>query len=171
MAKGTGDSLNFRSVPSSFGKELVPVQFLQKGTSSRNLRSFGPFLTMFGHLKKHERTHKEQKPFACSKCDMAFNYDHILKEHERTHKGEKLFACTKCAKKFQESGNLKKHARTHKGQKPFVCSKFDKAFKYINHLRNHERTYIEEKQFALNRQIASLSLNVLSHLEHANSFP
>ena len=43
-AKGTGDPLNSRSVPRSFQKELVPVQFLKKGTSSRNERSFGQFL-------------------------------------------------------------------------------------------------------------------------------
>ena len=39
-AKGTGDPLNYRSVPSSFEKELVPVQFLKKEITSRNERSF-----------------------------------------------------------------------------------------------------------------------------------
>ena len=86
-------------------------------------------------------------------------------------KREKLFDCSKSDIAFEQRAHMQRHERTHKGEKPFVCSKFDKAFKYINHLRNHERTYTEEKQFALNRQIASLSLNVLSHLEHANSFP
>ena len=45
-AKGTDDHPNCRSVPRSFEKELVPVQFLTKGTSSRNLRSSGQFLEM-----------------------------------------------------------------------------------------------------------------------------
>ena len=45
-AKGTDDHPNYRSVPRSFEKELVPVQFLKKGTSSRNERSFAQFLEM-----------------------------------------------------------------------------------------------------------------------------
>ena len=44
--KGTGNLANCRSVPRSFEMELVPVQFLKKGTSSRNERSFGPFLQL-----------------------------------------------------------------------------------------------------------------------------
>ena len=46
-AKGTGSSKIFSSVPRSFGKELVPVQFLPKGTSYMKLSSFCQFLTMF----------------------------------------------------------------------------------------------------------------------------
>ena len=50
--KGTGGSQNYRSVPSSFEKELVPVQFLKKGTSSRNELSFGQFLFLLSWLKQ-----------------------------------------------------------------------------------------------------------------------
>ena len=52
-AKGTGDFENCRSVPRSSQKELVPVQFLKKGTSSRNERSFGPFLELFGNMQSY----------------------------------------------------------------------------------------------------------------------
>ena len=48
--KGTGNLANCRSVPRSFEKELVPVQFLKKGTSSWNERSFSQFLELFGYL-------------------------------------------------------------------------------------------------------------------------
>ena len=52
-AKGTGDPKNYRSVPRSFKKELVPVQFLKKGTSSRNERSFTQFLEMTAYTVQY----------------------------------------------------------------------------------------------------------------------
>ena len=45
LIKGTKIFKFFSSVPSSFRMELVPVQFLKKGTSSRNFRSLNEFLT------------------------------------------------------------------------------------------------------------------------------
>ena len=46
----------FSSVPSSFRMELVPVQFLKKGTSSRNFRSLNEFLTQTA--RKHLEVQK-----------------------------------------------------------------------------------------------------------------
>jgi len=45
LFKGTKIYNFFSSVPSSFRMELVPVQFLKKGTSSRNFHSLNEFLT------------------------------------------------------------------------------------------------------------------------------
>ena len=66
-----------------------------------------------GHLKEHERTHKREKPFKCSKCDKNFSIAGHLKKHERTHTGEKPFECTTCFKSFSQEGNLKRHEKTH----------------------------------------------------------
>ena len=46
--KGTKIFNFFSSVQSSFRMELVPVQFLKKGTRSRNFCSLNEFLTQTG---------------------------------------------------------------------------------------------------------------------------
>jgi len=41
-----------------------------------------------------EIIHTREKPFACAKCDQAFNRSDTLKKHERTHTGEKPYKCS-----------------------------------------------------------------------------
>ena len=108
-------------------------------------------------MKRHERTHTNQfeetqkdtrtrkKPFACSKCDKAFQNGNILKTHEKTHTAEKPFACYQCDTAFAQLNSLKRHERTHTGKKPFPCFKCDKAFTHSGDLKTHERIHTGEK--------------------------
>ncbi|KAH7699079.1 hypothetical protein AAVH_33818 [Aphelenchoides avenae] len=46
-------------------------------------------------LTEHRATHKEHKPFHCSKCPKRFAAAYILREHERRH-GNVSTQCTQC---------------------------------------------------------------------------
>ena len=67
-----------------------------------------------GDLKTHERTHAGEKPFFCSKWEIAFTQISSLKIHESSHTFEKPFACSKCDKK--------KHKRAHTERSHLVAT-------------------------------------------------
>merc|ERR1712108_39930 len=51
--------------------------------------------TRSSSLYSHERTHMEEKPFTCSRCDKSFKRHGDLKRHEKTHKAEKAQSLSK----------------------------------------------------------------------------
>ena len=66
-------------------------------------------------MKRHERTHTGEKPYACNKCHKAFKESGKLKIHERIHTGEKPYVCKTCPRSFSQSSNLKRHKCTVEG--------------------------------------------------------
>ena len=46
-----------------------------------------------GNLKKDDRTHTEEKPFKCLKCDKSISKSDHLEKHEQTHTIDKPFKC------------------------------------------------------------------------------
>lgn len=50
------------------------------------------FHTMFA-MKRHNKKHTGEKPFACNYCQRKFGEKSTLKRHERMHTGEKLICC------------------------------------------------------------------------------
>lgn len=62
--------------------------------------------------KTHEKIHsggisEEDKPYACSTCDMRFLHPCRLTKHMKTH--ERPFPCTECTKTFSSQALLSKH--------------------------------------------------------------
>ena len=109
-------------------------------------------------MKRHERTHRGEKPFACSKCDKSFKERSNLMRHERTQTGEKPFACSHCDKAFLTNQNLNTHERTHHtGEKPFVCSNCHKAFKHRGQLKVHMQ---QKHQFSTENQETALKTGI-----------
>ncbi|KZO97485.1 hypothetical protein CALVIDRAFT_479912, partial [Calocera viscosa TUFC12733] len=55
------------------------------------------------------------KVFACQlhTCGRVFKRMEHLRRHQRTHTMEKPYACAKCGKRFSRSDNLAQHVRTH----------------------------------------------------------
>ena len=82
-------------------------------------------------LKRHVKTHSEDKPFSCSKCDYGCNDLSNLKKHEKTHKNKRPFKCRTCGKKFSLSHHLHVHERIHRNERSYKCEDCGKAFTQV----------------------------------------
>lgn len=91
-----------------------------------------------GHLLQHMRIHMEEKPHACSQCNMRFVQKSQLTVHERIHSGIKPYRCQICHTAFAHSTALKMHVYRHTGEKPFKCLICpNRAFSQLPHLKKH----------------------------------
>ena len=80
-------------------------------------------------LKKHIKTHSEDKPYHCNHCDMSFSQINLI-THIMTHAGDQPYPCAE----FQNP------IRTHTGPIPDQCSNCGKTFSCaysINYRKTH----------------------------------
>ncbi|GFV24549.1 zinc finger protein 26 [Trichonephila clavipes] len=122
-------------------------------------------------LKKHIRTHTQEKCFQCTVCDKSFAHAHTLNEHYRTHTNEKPFVCETCNTSFSTKSTLTKHYRTHTNEKPFVCKLCNTAFAARHSLERHSRTHKSPKFHVCNvcNKKFKLKCNLVRHaISHKN---
>ncbi|XP_071369039.1 gastrula zinc finger protein XlCGF57.1-like [Centroberyx affinis] len=124
-----------------------------------------------GHLKRHRRIHKVEKPSSDDKTSDSSepeteDSDDEWKEtrepqsgldsvennevirHKRDHTEEKRFSCSTCGKGLSCKGQLRKHMKIHTGEKPFSCSDCGIRFGRKDHLQRHMRCHTGEKPFS-----------------------
>lgn len=96
-------------------------------------------------LRKHTRTHTDERPFVCDECQQAFRQAGTLKNHiTAIHcKMREFFQCPECGKTFALKERLRLHQRTHTGEKPYACEfcgkRFARGGQRVQHLRVHDR--------------------------------
>lgn len=86
-------------------------------------------------LKPGQR--KRSKKLICMECNKFFHSPSHLKIHQRTHSNERPFKCPMCDMSFTTSGNMKVHQRVHSDERPYTCDECHMTFKLFHHLKDH----------------------------------
>uniref|UniRef100_A0A667ZQC0 C2H2-type domain-containing protein n=1 Tax=Myripristis murdjan TaxID=586833 RepID=A0A667ZQC0_9TELE len=104
-------------------------------------------------LKEHQEnvlhmgTHSEEKPWACTQCDMAYRTKLQLTNHvEQIHIGVR-YPCNSCGKQFMKEVSLRRHELIHTGERPHQCTECGKTFLTANELRLHNRYHTGERPY------------------------
>ncbi|XP_046404706.1 LOW QUALITY PROTEIN: zinc finger protein 236-like [Ischnura elegans] len=97
-------------------------------------------------LKKHLKSHLDDKPHRCSKCTASYNVLWNLRLHEATHaevgSGQPL-KCPACSRTFSRMASLKAHVMLHEEDESLFCAQCGEEFSIQGQLDEHMKSHEE----------------------------
>ena len=103
--------------------------------------------TTTSDLKKHIKSHSDNRPFVCGTCGRSFKRQSHLKSHQLIHTGEKPNKCSMCDYRSVQQNALKTHMKIHNQNNPFCCPWCTKSFSLLCRMKTHMLDN-EEKQLS-----------------------
>ncbi|XP_073403995.1 uncharacterized protein [Dendrobates tinctorius] len=155
-------ALHSEDLSSDLFHQVLSYDSLQMVTEDKNYR----------RDVEHERSHKEEKPFACLKCGKCYVDISELVKHGRSHTEANEFSCSECRKYFIQESKLFEHQKANTGENPCSdprkcfpakpklvkhnriptwensCCEFEKCFTEKSHFTTQVRSYTVEKLFS-----------------------
>ncbi|RUS75721.1 hypothetical protein EGW08_016503, partial [Elysia chlorotica] len=93
-------------------------------------------------LNRHMLTHTHIKPYACTKCNMAFSRSDGLAKHMAAgHRRIDAHHCDVCGGTFNSEVSFEQHRREYGNTLPFVCNLCMLAFSQCCHLNYHMKSH------------------------------
>lgn len=77
--------------------------------------------------------------FSCPFCGKSFNTSLSLKKHETSHKGDRPYHCLECGKRFLRHDHLTSHKKVH--QRRIQCTVCRKILTTVGELIQHRKTH------------------------------
>uniref|UniRef100_A0A3Q4BGQ3 C2H2-type domain-containing protein n=1 Tax=Mola mola TaxID=94237 RepID=A0A3Q4BGQ3_MOLML len=97
-------------------------------------------------LKKHERSHKSERPYRCQDCGKGFKKRAYLIGHKNVH--QRRIQCTVCRKILPTIRELIQHRSSHLKRGMLKCPDCHMQFQFPAHLLRHVETHKKKENKA-----------------------
>lgn len=89
----------------------------------------------------YQQNKDKKKPArVCSYCSKEYTHTGDLRKHERSHTGEKPYACPVCHMRFPHSSNMQRHLSNHSDDRPYRCEMCGNTYTRKDKLNDHRKS-------------------------------
>ncbi|XP_051167350.1 zinc finger protein 724-like [Leptopilina boulardi] len=92
------------------------------------------------HGKKLKKL-KLNETLECNYCGQKFEFPSVLKRHIRSHTNERPYNCEICNKSFKQHGHLNQHSITHTDYRSLQCNQCGVKFESLDALKIHSEIH------------------------------
>ncbi|KAK3919206.1 Zinc finger protein 236 [Frankliniella fusca] len=102
---------------------------------------------LWGRLKRHKESHKNEKPHRCKVCGASYNVEANLTLHMATHNQEQL-KCPECQREFSRVASLRSHLMLHEREDNLFCTEcgdeFALQYQLDSHVMEHQDEWVSK---------------------------